>query len=473
LRPAYVDSMPSASVIGGSLLNQEYELLFDQTKSFITNASHYSLVTDGWSNLRNEHIVNFVVLVPGHKPFFYKAVSTVGIAQTSQEIARVILGVVEELGISKCVAVVSDNAANMRGAWDLIEDAHPHIFANGCAAHVMNLLVKDICDLSGYSELLAEVQFLVKFVKDHQHVLARFNEFRQEFKIARTLVLSVPTRWYTQFNSCENLLKAKFAMTLLCEQDDLLSAISAKGPVKRFRDIITNGNFWSALKEITKVLSFPTSIIGKFEKDTSDLFVVYDYFMRLSQEWVGMDGLDPARALELKGIVRRRWAFIHTSSMGFAYMLTPSCSKKPWAATDKVATKKELKSYIGIYYKEPERVVDCHKELEDYLTMIGSMSPDLEEEYYSLTGQQFWSQYGKDQYPHLAKIALRLYTVPTSSAAAERVWSIYAFIHSKRRNRLGIKKVEKLAFIYINHCLLDSTDKNDYIGDDGAHSDDE
>ena len=69
-------------------------------------------------------------------------------------------------------------------------------------------------------------------------------------------------------------------------------------------------------------------------------------------------------------------------------------------------------------------------------------------------------------YPFLAQIALRLFTIPTSSAAAERVWSIYSFIHSKRRNRLGIQKVEKLVFIYINHCLLDNIDLNDYIGDD-------
>ena len=101
------------------------------------------------------------------------------------------------------------------------------------------------------------------------------------------------------------------------------------------------------------------------------------------------------------------------------------------------------------------------------------MTPELEEEFYTLTGIQFWCQYGKNQFPYLSKIACRLYEVPTSSAAAERVWSIYSFIHSKNRNRLSIKKVEKLAFIYINHCLLDGLDKNDYIGDDGDLSGDE
>ncbi|RKP16321.1 hypothetical protein ROZALSC1DRAFT_25410 [Rozella allomycis CSF55] len=48
--------------------------------------------------------------------------------------------------------------------------------------------------------------------------------------------------------------------------------------------------------------------------------------------------------------------------------------------------------------------------------------------------------------------------------------SIYQFIHSKRRNRLSIEKVEKLAFIYINQCLLDSMDSRDYIGNNDSLS---
>jgi hypothetical protein len=62
----------------------------------------------------------------------------------------------------------------------------------------------------------------------------------------------------------------------------------------------------------------------------------------------------------------------------------------------------------------------------------------------------------------LGEIAVRLFTVPTSSAASERVWSIFSFIHSKRRNRLRNDKVEKLAYCYINYSLLDPEDPIDY-----------
>lgn len=55
-----------------------------------------------------------------------------------------------------------------------------------------------------------------------------------------------------------------------------------------------------------------------------------------------------------------------------------------------------------------------------------------------------------------------------SSAASERIWSIYRFIHSRLRNRLGNLKVEKLAFIYVNCAILDKADNTDYISDEGG-----
>lgn len=77
----------------------------------------------------------------------------------------------------------------------------------------------------------------------------------------------------------------------------------------------------------------------------------------------------------------------------------------------------------------------------------------------------YWAILGEQQFPLLSKIALRLFTIPTSSAASERVWSVYSFIHSKRRNRLKTQSVEKLAYIYINANLLDSIDAIDYFNE--------
>ena len=62
---------------------------------------------------------------------------------------------------------------------------------------------------------------------------------------------------------------------------------------------------------------------------------------------------------------------------------------------------------------------------------------------------QFW-QSDASYWPNLQKIALKVFSMPRSSAASERNFSTFGFIHSKLRNRLSEEKLEKLVYIKFN-----------------------
>jgi hypothetical protein len=131
---------------------------------------------------------------------------------------------------------------------------------------------------------------------------------------------------------------------------------------------------------------------------------------------------------------------------------------------DKLDTISNLKHYIGIYYPNAgSEGIECVREVVRFVSNWELLGDDLTAEYVSLSPIEYWTVYGKSKYPLLGPIAIRMFSSPTSSAASERVWSVYAFIHSKRRNRLSNAKVEKLAYIYINSSLLDDVDKVDYF----------
>ena len=97
-----------------------------------------------------------------NKPVFIKSVSTGEIQLTGHNIANIIKEVITHIGVNKVTAVVTDNAANMRAAWDILEAEYSHIFCNGCAAHTFNLLVKDICDTEACSAILEIYHTLCK-----------------------------------------------------------------------------------------------------------------------------------------------------------------------------------------------------------------------------------------------------------------------------------------------------------------------
>ncbi|CAG8833036.1 27337_t:CDS:2, partial [Racocetra persica] len=50
----------------------------------------------------------------------------------------------------------------------------------------------------------------------------------------------------------------------------------------------------------------------------------------------------------------------------------------------------------------------------------------------------------------LKQLAIKILKIPTSSAAAERNFSTFGFIHSKLRNRLHNTRVKKLVYVYEN-----------------------
>ncbi|KAL3657714.1 hypothetical protein V7S43_017289 [Phytophthora oleae] len=76
-------------------------------------------------------------------------------------------------------------------------------------------------------------------------------------------------------------------------------------------------------------------------------------------------------------------------------------------------------------------------------------------------------------YPLLAELACVIFTIPTSSASSGRSWSIHDFIHTKRRNRLDVKRVEKLVYIYANAGDEEATTNILYRIDDESESKEE
>ncbi|EGZ05392.1 hypothetical protein PHYSODRAFT_533640 [Phytophthora sojae] len=80
----------------------------------------------------------------------------------------------------------------------------------------------------------------------------------------------------------------------------------------------------------------------------------------------------------------------------------------------------------------------------------------MREKYSMSSPRDYWEGKKSERYPLLQKIAQIVFAIPTSSAASERAWSIFDHIHSKRRNRLSVAKVEMLAYVYINYGTIRS-----------------
>ncbi|XP_050509717.1 uncharacterized protein LOC126886742 [Diabrotica virgifera virgifera] len=118
LRPAY--QIPTRHLVSGPLLDSEHLRVKAMVSENIAGAHSVGLMVDGWSNIRNEAVPNFVVTTP--KPFLFKIMPTGTAPHTAEYMAKTLGAVIREIGPRKVFGIVTDNAANMKAAWALIEN---------------------------------------------------------------------------------------------------------------------------------------------------------------------------------------------------------------------------------------------------------------------------------------------------------------------------------------------------------------
>lgn len=278
IRPAYV--LPSSYQLSNKLLDSEVNGIKCFVEKLIVGSHCLGLMCDGWSNIRNESIINFVITTP--KPVFYKSLPTLTERHTGNYMAKVMIEIIEEVGPGKVFGIVTDNAANMKKAWREINNKYEHITTYGCVAHALSLLINDIISLKSFQILIKGGVAIVNNIR-RRHVLhAIFNEKQKESSInkKKSLMLPVQTRWGSVVVFLNSLLANKQIIRLLniderCEEDIIPS-------VKQF---INNDTFWDRIKNLHNFLKPIAYWITRIESDLPQLSIVPEIFVEIKKQY--------------------------------------------------------------------------------------------------------------------------------------------------------------------------------------------
>lgn len=208
---------PTRRMLASTLLNSEFEETKTEVLKAINEALVLHLAIDGWSNLRNESIMNIIVFTP--KPFFYTFIDTKTHRHTADYVCETVSEILEQLGSQKFFAIISDNAANMVRCGRLLKEKYVNITWIGCIAHTLNLLVGDVIKIDSVRVIFQFVVELVKHVNKSHILKAEFKQLCEDKSINVTLVLPVKTRWGSYLHCLENFLKAKVILQTVVIND--------------------------------------------------------------------------------------------------------------------------------------------------------------------------------------------------------------------------------------------------------------
>lgn len=86
----------------------------------------------------------------------------------------------------------------MQVVYKLFEKEYPTKFGQGCAAHAMNLLIKDIAKLDLISNITNQALIIIKQINYHAKLKSAFDEERKKVRDVRGLQIPVVTRWHSR-----------------------------------------------------------------------------------------------------------------------------------------------------------------------------------------------------------------------------------------------------------------------------------
>ena len=110
--------------LSNTILDAEYNSIKKDVDGILEKKEYLCLTSDGWSNVNRTSIINYMVTIP--QPLFYKSVSTHEERHTAESISAGIKQTMNEVGEEKVVAIITDNAANMKAAWKILKNEYPH-----------------------------------------------------------------------------------------------------------------------------------------------------------------------------------------------------------------------------------------------------------------------------------------------------------------------------------------------------------
>lgn len=449
LRPSFIP--PSRYRVASTYLDAQYTEMQAEVTSLLQGSKNLYLQCDGWSNLKNESIINFVICKP--EPLFVDFIMTKSNRHTAPYLAELIINIIEKHGSEKFFVIIGDNASNVKAALTIVREKFPSIVTVGCLAHLLHLLCADILRCTTVKNFMANVVDIIKTVKKSHILQALFSHIQSEKKFKDRITLKLPgnTRWGSHLFCLQSFLSNKSVLQKLAVSEE------ADLPSDMKRRLLDDNVFWVRVQKMTNILKPIVDMITVIESNTPQIHNIFSKFNELESILKTEIPVSPLQKAEEKIVLSK---FTERKEFGVsqihlaADLLNPAVQGSKLSPTeliDAISFTCEVGQHMGFSIKEIRENVADYRDKDGLWRRPFIWIGVSENEFSPLL---WWrSLRGTCM---LADVAIRILGAPVTSAATERTFQTFSWIHNKKRNRLSTQRAAKLTYISHNWKLLNS-----------------
>lgn len=420
MRPSY--RIPSRKALCGKILDD----IFNKFTKDIKFESDSVMLIDGWKN-ENANTKNVTVLLHSAtgKAVFLDNWDLSEEKETGEKLTEIIEFAktqAEQMYQTKIFAVVSDNAANMMKMGRLTDIIHLT-----CNSHTGQLLAKDILP----TELATRVTSILK----------QFNGPDMEAQILRfggsKISLPCETRWCSNRDSFSCFLKNL----------SYIKRVISENPQKSFAahltGLIFDQQFVKNVTEAVSLLDPICSLINKCQSSTASIACA-------AEAWLSIEF--PPGFVEAKECLEKRRNYALKVPLLVANYLHP-------AYRGKKLNEQQI-DLVNDYLLENLDATGL-ADLIKFSSNTGIFEILNSKEGLNLKPHLYW-ELASRKCTNLSHNAIKLLSIPASSAQLERVFSNWSYVHNKLRNRLSAERSKKLVKVYYSLKMQDSAKSCEY-----------
>ncbi|XP_039120077.1 uncharacterized protein LOC120256474 [Dioscorea cayenensis subsp. rotundata] len=222
------------------------------------------------------------LLIDGYRSNWVNSGCTImgdDIVKDATNLCNLFAEIVEWIGPSNVVHLVTDNASNYMKAGKLLQERYEHIYWSPCAAHCLNLLLKDIGKMPHVVELANRASKVTIFVYNHIFLLSWLRKIDGWKEIVRPRV----TRFATVVITLKSIHDHKHELQALViskhYRDNKLSKSATR---KAVNDIILDNKFRDDCLLMVKIATPIIKLLCIVDGDeTPSLGYVYEGMTRI------------------------------------------------------------------------------------------------------------------------------------------------------------------------------------------------
>ena len=208
LRPGF--QLPSHNTIKGPLLNSAYADHMEETRKALASASFVAICFDGWTNVRQDKVVNVVACV--RRPLLLASVQVKGTLD-AKAYAKIVCDTISSFDLEdKVVQLVTDGESTVAAAKQEIRKQFRFADSSSCKSHGLNLLIGDLIkcpSVSRVARLLIKILNKLKYSRTARRTADTYAQRLNGADLPRAR-LPPATRWqyWSQALECAYSMKS-------------------------------------------------------------------------------------------------------------------------------------------------------------------------------------------------------------------------------------------------------------------------